>query len=63
MRGLAKRKTRTILTVAGVALSVMFTSGIGFTIGYIILIKEMNTFYQGNIAVISRVQYLLKQYL
>ncbi len=55
LRSLLKRKSRTSLSILGVALSVILVTGVGLTtVNYMSAIKGMNTFYQGTVVVISR---------
>ena len=61
LRNLFRRRARTALCVAGVALTVMSMVAIGATItSYTSAIREMNTFFAGNILVVSKNQIVIQ---
>jgi len=61
LRNLFRRRARTALCVAGVALTVMSIVAIGATItSYTSAIREMNTFFAGNILVVSKNQIVIQ---
>ena len=61
LRNLFRRRARTILSIAGVALTVTSIVAISVTItSYTSAIREMNTFFTGNILVVSKNQIVIQ---
>jgi len=61
LRNLFRRKARTILCIAGVALTVISMVAISVAItSYTSAIREMNTFFTGNILVVSKNQIVIQ---
>jgi len=61
LRNLFRRRARTALCVAGVALTVMSMVAIGATItSYTSAIRDMNTFFTGEILVVSKSQIVIQ---
>jgi len=61
LRNLFRRKARTTLCIAGIALAVMSTVAITATItSYTTAIREMNTFFTGDILVVSKSQIVIQ---
>lgn len=61
LRNLSRRKVRTSLCILGIALGVSFILGISApTERYYNIIKEMNTFYSGQVVVISKGSFFIQ---
>ena len=61
LRNLFRRKARTTLCIAGIALAVMSMVAITVTItSYTTAIREMNTFFTGDILVVSKSQIVIQ---
>lgn len=61
LRNLFRRRARTALCIAGVALAVMSMVAIGSTMtSYTSAIKEMNTFFTGDIIIVSKSQIVIQ---